>query len=181
MVTSDFETKLDRALAHLAEGKADDGLRDMPEATDLIKVAQRLQILKLSPEPRLAEGRQRFMSEAARHSPARARSPLPRLLARPVLAFLTAFILFASGMIFMSMRASMGDLSYTPSPSSSPTLTRTPTNTAFGRMDSLPVAPTRSIQQVGPNQPEPAPTPAAPRVLEPTRKITILRWQSSNG
>lgn len=182
MASLDFKTKLDEALRYLAEGKSDDALRKMPEAADLIKVAQRLQLLKPAPEPSLAQGRERFMSEASRlRAPARARPSLWRLLPRPVLAFLTAFILLASGLVFVGMRVSMGDWSNTPSPTVSPTLTGTPTNAAFGKMDSIPVAPTRSNQRAGMSRPEPAPTPNPPRGRQPSVKITILEWQLSNG
>jgi hypothetical protein len=182
MASLDFETKLDEALRHLAEGKPDDAVHSMPEAADLIKVAQRIQLLKPAPEPRLAQGRERLLSEAARlRAPARARPSLLRLFPRPVLAFLTAFILLASGLVFVSMRESMRDWSNTPSPTVSPTLTGTPTNTAFGRIDSIPVVPTRSNQETGMSRPEPAPTPSPPRGRQPSVMMTILEWQLFNG
>ncbi len=182
MASLDFETKLDEALRNVAEGKSDDALRQMPEAADLIKVAQRIQLLKPAPEPHLAQGRERVLAEAARlHIPARTRTSLWRLLPRPALAFLTAFILFAGGLVFVSMRVSMGDWSNTPSATVSPTLTGTPTNTAFGRMNSIPMAPTRANQSTGMSRPEPAPTPNPPQGRQPSAKITILEWRLSNG
>jgi hypothetical protein len=182
MASLDYESKLDEALKYLAEGKSDDAIRSMPEAADLIKVAERLQLLKSAPEPHLAQGRDRFMSEAARlRAPVGARPSLRRWLPRPVLAFLTVFILLASGMVFVTMRASMGNWSNTPNPTSSPTLTGTPTNAAFGRTDGIPMVPTRANRSVGMSRPEPAPTPNPPREHRPSVLITILEWQFSNA
>lgn len=184
MASLDFETKLDNALRHLAEGRSDDALREMPEASDLINVAQQLELLKPAPEPHLAKGRERFMAEAARiAAPARSRAPARHMLPRPMLAFLTAFILLAGGMVLVTVRTSMADWANTPSPTVSPTLTGTPTNAAYGRMNYIPALPTlsNSNRWAGMNRPEPAPTPDAARVRPPSAQTIILDWQLLNG
>lgn len=182
MASLDHESKLDEALKQMAEGKSDDAVCSMPEAADLIKVAERLRLLKPAPEPRLAPGRDRFMSEAARLlAPAGARPLHRRWLPRPALAFLTAFILLASGMLFVTMKASLGNWSNTPSPTTSPTLTGTPTNAAFGKTEGIPVLPTRANRSIEMSRPEPVPTPNPPREHRPSVLITILHWQIPNG
>ncbi len=184
MASLDFETRLDNALRRLAEGKSDDALREMPEASDLIGVAHQLQSLKPAPEPHLGKGRERFMAEAARlGAPARPQSLVRHLVPRPMLAFLTAFILLAGGMVFITVRTSMADWANTPSPTVSPTLTGTPTNAAYGRMDRIPALPTlsNSNRWAGMSRPEPAPTPNVPRVRPPSVETIILDWQLLNG
>ncbi len=182
MASLDYESKLDEALRYLADGKSEDALRKMPEAADLINVAQRLQLLKAAPEPRLGQGRERLLSEAARlRAAAAARPLLCRWLPRPVLAFLIAFILLASGLVFVTMRVSMGNWLNTPNPTVSPTLTGTPTNAALRSIDSIPMAPTRANQWSGMSRPVPAPTPNPPREHRPSVEITIMDWQRPNG
>lgn len=184
MASLDYETRLDNALQKLAQGRSDDALREMPEASDLINVAHQLQSLEPAPEPHLAEGRARFMAEAARlGAPARPRSAARHWVPRPMLAFLTAFILLAGGMVFITVRTSMADWANTPSPTMSPTLTGTPTNAAYERMNQIPALPTlsNSNRWTGMNRPEPAPTPDAPRPRPPSAQTIILDWQLLNG
>ncbi len=184
MASLDFETELDEALKHLAKGRSDQALREMPEASDLINVAQRLQSLRHAPEPDLARGRERFMVEAQRLgiSPQK-RTVAPRVLPRPFVAFLTAFILLVGGMLFIAVRTSMSAWANTPSPTTSPTLTGTPTNAAFGRSEQLPALPTRTNAEHSARmkQPEPAPTPRALRVAPKSLETIILEWRLLNG
>ncbi len=184
MASVDFETKLDEALKHLTKGMSDQASRQMPEASDLINVAQRLQALRSAPQPDLNPGRERFMTEAARLgvSP-RKQTPAVRALPRPILAFLTAFILLAGGTVFVAVRTSMSASANTPSPTTSPTLTGTPTNAAFEKSQRLPALPTRSNSDhsVRVRQPEPAPTPRALRAAPMSYETIILDWRLLNG
>ncbi len=83
MPSLDYESKLDEALSYLAKGTVDDARRSMPDAAELIEVAQSLRRLQAAPVPRLAQGRERLLSEAAhRRDSARAWPSLFRQLFR---------------------------------------------------------------------------------------------------
>lgn len=123
MATRDFETELDDALTQLAHGTPIDALkRDVPEAANLLSVAQRLQLLEPTPEPRLAAGRARLMRQAAERARPRESFGWFR---RPVFA-LVAIVLVVLAVSMMFVGAVPGFAT----PVMTPTYTATPTNAA---------------------------------------------------
>jgi len=166
-MSRDFETRLDNALTQLAQGESPDAvLADAPEAANLIAVARELQILALAPQPRLAEGRRRFLNEAARLiQPPRF---LGRALPRPIQTFGIAavFVLLMFGVLLIAETNFFA--SGVPGASSStltmsPTHLTTPTRTTAVPMNLAPFAPTLVTHFANLPQPKPVPTPMATR------------------
>jgi hypothetical protein len=165
-MSRDFETRLDDALAQLASGALPDAaFADAPEAASLIAVARELQILAPTPQPRLAEGRRRFLSQAAQFvQPPRVSE---RVAARPARAFGIAAVLvlivigawvIAETNFFVGNVPAVSSLTMTLSP----THQTTPTRTTAAQMNLMPFAPTLVIHSNSP-LPQPVPTPLASR------------------
>jgi hypothetical protein len=153
-----FETRLDDALADAA-------LADAPEVTKLVAVARELQVLAPTPQPRLAEGRHRFLNEAARL----VQPPhiFERMMVRPArtFGFAAVLVLLVLG-VWLIAESSMF-VGHVPGVSSStltmsPTDITTPTGTTAARMNLVPLAPTLVTHLCSP-QPKPVPTPMSPR------------------
>ncbi len=173
MATVDFETKLDDALTRLAQGAPVETVkRDVPEAADLIAVAQRLQLLEPTPEPHLAAGRARLLQQAA--EPERPRVSFG-WIRRPVLALAALIIvLVAASMMFVGATPGFA------TPSLTPTYTATPTNTMPSPSQHTFTAPVFAIS-APPGAPDPAPAPApvqASRATESHIEMAILEcWK----
>ncbi len=157
-MSRDLETRLDDALAPGA-------LADAPEVASLVAVARELQILAPTPQPRLADGRRRFLNEAARLvQPPRV---FERALARPARAFglAAALVLIVIGALLIAETSFFAG--NVPAVSSltltiSPTHLTTPTGTTAAPMNLAPFAPTQ-VTHLSLPQPKPVPTPLASR------------------
>ncbi|MCI0475930.1 MAG: hypothetical protein L0Y55_06755 [Anaerolineales bacterium] len=163
-MSRDFETRLDDALTQLANGVSVD-LADVPESANLIAVARELQILAPAPQPRLAEGRCRFLNAAARLvQPPRL---FDRVLAYPARAFgfAAVLVLIVVGALLiaeMSFFASNVPAASSLTLTMSPTHLTTPTRTTAAPLNLVPSAPTLAAQLDSP-QPKPVPTPMVAR------------------
>jgi len=166
-MSRDFETRLDDALTQLAQG-ASPGTRlaDAPEAANLIAVVRELQMLAPAPQPRLADGRRRFLNEAARL----AQSPraFERVMARPArtLGFAAILVLLVFGVLLVAETSFFAG--NVPAASSStltmsPTHLTTPTRTTAVPLNLAPFAPTLVTHLTNSPQPKPVPTPIATR------------------
>ncbi|MEW5717407.1 MAG: hypothetical protein AB1817_02150 [Chloroflexota bacterium] len=165
-MSRDFETQLDDALTRFASGASPDtASADAPEVANLVAVARALQILAPTPQPRLANGRHRFLNEAARV----VQSPriFERVLARPARTFglAAALVLLVIGALLIAETSFFAG--NVPAVSSltltmSPTHLTTPTRTTAAPMNLAPFAPTLATHLNLP-QPKPVPTPLAAR------------------
>ena len=163
-MSRNFETRLDDALTQLATGATLDAeLADVPEVANLIIVARELQILAPAPQPRLAEGRRKFLNEAARMvQPPRV---FERAMTPParVFGFAVVLMLLVVGVwLVMETSTFVGNV---PGASSStltmsPTHFTTPTGTTATPMNLAPFAPTL-VTHLNPPQPKPVPIPLA--------------------
>ncbi|MBM3127257.1 MAG: hypothetical protein FJ009_01315 [Chloroflexi bacterium] len=161
-MSCDFETRLDDALA----GSASSDLAAAPEVANLIAVARELHILAPTPQPRLADGRRRFLNEAAR-----AIQPphiFQRVIARPVrtFGFAAMLVLIVVGALLIAQTsffpgAIPGSSSLTLT--MSPTHLTTPTRTTAAPLNLVPFAPTLVTHLTNLPQPKPVPTPIATR------------------
>ena len=102
-MSRDFETRLDNALTQLAQGASPDAvLADAPEAANLIAVARELEILAPAPQPRLTDGRRKFLNEAAHL----VQSPriFERVMVRPArtLGFAVVLVLLMFGVLLIA-------------------------------------------------------------------------------
>jgi len=161
MMNSDIEARLDNAVTRLAHGASlDDVAGDGPDVAELIPVVQRLQALAPAPEPRLADGRRRFLAQAARLADQSGgmRGWLGRAVARRALAFAVVIvILLAGSAAAMAMWSTMAGRPATPDFQMTLTQTVAPTYSATPVRDlQLPVAPLAAKR---PDLPEPCPTP----------------------
>ncbi len=149
MATLDFESKLDEVLTRLAHGApVDDLKREVPQAGDLLDVAQRLQLLEPTPEPHLGAGRARLLRQAADSRPQPS-----QWLRRPVFALAAIILLvIAASMMFVDAMPGFA------TPSTTPTYTATPTTAAPSPVQHTFVAPAFAIS-VPRRLPLPAPTP----------------------
>ena len=161
-MSRDFETLLDNALIQLANSVLPDAaLADAPEVANLVAVARELQILAPAPQPRLAEGRRRFLNQAARLD--LPRRVFERVVARPIRAFgfAAALVLIVIGALLIAETSFFAG--NVPAVSSltltmSPTHLTTPTRTTAAPMNFAPFAPTQATHLNLP-QPKPVPTP----------------------
>lgn len=163
-MSRDFETRLDDALAQLTNGASVD-LTDVPESANLVALARELQILAPTPPPRLAEGRRRFLNQAAHLvQPPRL---FERAMARPIRTFgfaavlvlvIVGALLIPETNFFAGNVPAVSSLTLT----TSPTHLTTPTRTTAAPMNLAPFAPTRVTHLDSP-QPKPVPTPLAAR------------------
>ena len=117
----DFEPRLDSALDRIAEGKPSQAVvADVPEAAELLVVAEELRMLAPAPPPDLAAGRARFLHEAAK---VRAPRPIPAFAGSHFRMALAAAVLAVLAIV-------IGNLVFFQQPSSvshNPTFTATPT------------------------------------------------------
>ncbi len=172
MASPDFDTQLDDALTRLVQGAPIDALeRDVPEAADLLAVAQRMQLLKPTPEPRLAPGRARFLREAAGLD----RPRVINWIGRPALA-LAAIVLLVLAVSVMFVGAMPGFAT----PSLTPTYTATPTNASPSPVQRSYLAPVHAVS-APPHLPAAVPAPApvsATRAIKSDIEMAILEcWK----
>jgi hypothetical protein len=166
-MSRDFETRLDNALAQLDQGASPDAvLADVPEAANLITVARELQMLAPAPQPRLAEGRRRFLNEVARliqppHFWGRVLSCPIQIFGIAAVLVLLMFgvLLIAETNFFIGNVPGAGSSTLTMSP----TYLTTPTRMTAVPMNLAPFAPTLEIHLANLPQPKPVPTPMATR------------------
>lgn len=136
--------------------------------TDLERdMSRRLHVLGPAPEPSLAEGRTRFLMEAARmKTPAASARRLRNLFVRPTLAFaglaLAAFIF--GGAFFTQIAAA---------PTVQPTLTATPTRVTTKYGSQIPTYPVVASLHVA-SIPLPAPVPEPSRAQMPGGSLISL-------
>ena len=164
MTERDLESRLDDALKQMA---LDSPLEDLngsePDTAELVRVAQRLQILAPVPVPQLADGRRRFLNEAARRFEPRAGflSWFGRVAHRPALAFAMALVLIifaASAMMVFSQ--SNPALQITSTQTLAPTFTATPTKISLAPDGASIVEPQSATDSRHLHLPEPQPVPA---------------------
>jgi hypothetical protein len=165
-MSRDFETRLDNALTQLADGALPDAaLADAPEVANLVAIAREFQVLAPIPQPRLAEGRRRFLNEVARLiQPPRF---LGRVLSPPIQIFGIAAVLVLIVFGVLMIAETNFFAGSVPGASSStltmsPTHLTTPTRTTAAPMNLAPFAPTLATHLNLP-QPKPVPTPMATR------------------
>jgi hypothetical protein len=166
-MSRDLETRLDDALARLASGNSPDAaLADASDVADLIVVARELQILAPTPQPRLAEGRRKFLNEAARLAqPARRFGRgIPR--SAPAFVFAAMFVLMVFGALMVTKVIPVAGTETIPLSSSltmSPTYLPTPLKTATASVNVVSSAPTFVVHLTELPQPRPVPTAASTR------------------
>lgn len=166
-MSPDFETRLDSALTQLANGASPHAvLTDAPESAHLIAVAHELRLLAPTPQPRLAEGRHRFLNEAARLiQPTRV---FERVMSRPVrtFGFAAVLLLIVVGvLVIVETGLFVGNVPVSSSSTltMSPTYIPTPTRTAAAPMNLAPFIPTFATNLTHLPQPQPVPTPLSTR------------------
>jgi hypothetical protein len=166
-MSRDFETQLDDALAQPAPSASPDAtLADASEVASLVAVARALQILAPAPQPRLADGRRRFLNETARL----VQSPriFERAMRRPArtLGIAAVLVLLMFGVLLIAETSFFAGS--VPGASSStltmsPTYLTTPTRTTAVPMNLAPFAPTLVTHLADLPQPKPVPTPMTTR------------------
>ncbi len=164
MKISDIETRLDDTLTRLAGGaSAVDAAGNDADVQELVRVAQRLQSLAPTPEPRLANSRRRFLAQAARQ---RAASRWTRLLPRRVWAFaLTVLVLVAASAV---MLVAWSAVNRQNAPVFQVTLTQTVSPTYAATPAGGSQAPAAPVRANRPQFPEPCPTPGTLAMLGTT-------------
>jgi hypothetical protein len=170
MTNPDLETRLDAALTQLASGVSlNEVSRRAPDATDLLLVAQRLQVLAPVPTPRLADGRRKFLSHAARTT--ESGGWLRQAMYRPALAlaFVTVFVLIIGGTLI----ATHGQTPLTPT--MIPTFTATPTRTALVPVNTVPSRSMRAmdVRYLAAPMPVPAPAPVRASISAITQVVLL--------
>ncbi len=176
MATCDFETRLDDTLTQFVQDKSrDTAISQAPDAADLISLADHLQILTPAPEPRLAEGRRKFLNEAARLQDSRAVQR--RVLS---LAFASVIVLIVGSLLVIIATTGLGfqanpTLQATLMPTQAPALSATP-KSARSQNYAAPDNANNVLSAVQPYVPVPvpAPTPASLRTTSP--QILAMTW-----
>ncbi len=174
MATRDFETRLDDTLTKFVQDKSrDTAISQVPDAADLISLADHLQILTPAPEPRLAEGRRKFLNEAARLQDSRAVQR--RVLS---LAFASVIVLIVGSLLVIIATTGLGfqanpTLQATLMPTQAPALSATP-KSARSQNYAAPENANNALSAVQPHAPTPVPTPASLRTTSP--QILAMTW-----
>ncbi len=173
MTERDFESRLDIALKQMAiDTPVENPSGSEPETAELIRVAQHLQILAPAPTPQLADGRRRFLNEAARQldQSGNISNWFGRVAHRPALAFAMILVLLvfaASAMMVFSQTNPALPMTWTQT--AEPTLTATPTKTSLSPDGTSAVDQYPSISSRDPHLPSPQPVPAPViSVIKPT-------------
>ncbi|MCL4395238.1 MAG: hypothetical protein M1482_10635 [Chloroflexi bacterium] len=171
MISHDFETGLDQALAEaLAADLPVPDTATNGEAGELVRVALRLQKLAPSPVPRLEKGRRRFLAEAGRleRQSAGLRGALRLGMFRPAFAIvsLAVALVLIGGAVF-SAGSILAGLSTPPAkqaltPTTNPSFTATPTQISLAPVDWAMLASRRGQTAYAlPAPPPPNPAPAS--------------------
>ncbi|MBI4674552.1 MAG: hypothetical protein HY741_23145 [Chloroflexi bacterium] len=196
MMTRDFNTQLDEALELVRQGASTETVvRAFPDAAELIGVAQRLQILAPTPALSLADGRRRFLNEAARLDARRvstvnlfgrwlSRSAFAALAIALLVLVVGATITLAAGGVFPILApAPTATITPTAVPTSSPTpqATLTPEPSITPEPSQTPVLTKRLSTPLAPamlptDKPTMAPTmtPSAMPAMMPTAMPTAM-------
>ncbi len=170
MTERDFESRLDDALNPLALDAPVDNLNaSEPDMAELVRVAHHLQMLAPTPEPQLADGRRRFLHQAARrleHSSGFT-NWLGRAAHRPARAFAVVVVVIvfaASAMLVFSQ--SNPALQITSTQTLAPTFTATPTKVSLAPTGAIAKAPHLSIdsRHLRVPAPQPVPVPVIPAI-----------------
>jgi hypothetical protein len=146
MMSGDFEGKLDEALSRLTNGEPLAEIAErVPDAADLLHMAQRIQILSPAPLPNLAAGRSKFLIEAARvnaRQPNLGRTRRQMIPRRALaLASIAVFVLIVGGTIALAAGANLAGFPGAPAwwlsstPTMRPTYTATPTQIPLAPID----------------------------------------------
>ena len=164
MTERDFESRLDSALKRMTvDAPVEHSSGSEPETAELIRVAQRLQVLAPAPTPRLADGRRRFLNEAARQLDQSGNTSnwFGRVTHRPALALAMILVLLvfaASAMMVFSQSNPALPMTWTQT--AEPTFTATPTKTSLSPDGTRAVDPYPSTSSRDPHLPSPQPVPA---------------------
>ncbi len=180
MTTRDIESRLDDALTRLSQGASrDTRISRASDVSDLISLAEYLQILAPAPEPRLEEGRRKFLQEAARMAkpPAEARLRLSFAIAAMVV-LIVGIVMVAAAMSGRAGSFANPSLQATMTPTHAPTFSVTPSSMFTPNN----IAADTTIIMLDASQtymPVPAPTPTpAPPLRQIQRLITMTRCSS---
>ncbi len=161
MKITNLETRLDEALNRLAGGTSivNAATNDV-DVQELVTVAMRLQSLAPVPEPRLANGRRRFLAEASRHYDTnRWMGLLPR---RAWTFALTLLALVVVSAVFLAAWSMIADRQNAPVFQATLTQTASPTYLPTPAGD-VPLSPLAGAKR--PQLPEPCPTPGTLAML----------------
>jgi hypothetical protein len=170
MTEHDFESRLDDVLQAALDAPVDNLNASEPDNAELIRVAQHLEILAPTPEPRLADGRRRFLNEAARRLEQRGRFTnwFGRAVHRPawVFAMVLVVIVFAASAMMVFSQSNPA-LQITSTQTMAATFTATPTkislapNSVIANESHLSM---NSRQIVHMPEPQPVPVPVIPAI-----------------
>jgi hypothetical protein len=166
-MSRDIETRLDDAWSQVTRNASSDVVSaEAPEVMNLIAVARELQLLAPTPQVRLAEGRRKFLDQAARAI--EARRPFERAMRHPARAFGLAgvVVLLVLGVLMIAQMSPF--VVQVPETNSStltmsPTYMTSPTRTIAVPINLAPSAPTLAARLNDSPQPKPVPTPLALR------------------
>jgi hypothetical protein len=186
MITPSSKNQFDFALHELEHDLSSKRGAGSQETEDLVPIARKLAVLMPAPEPRLANGRQKFLTEAARMVESKSGSRPGQRVGiagrRLMFAAILSVLLLGGGTLAMAMNG-VGWSGSPTAPSAAtpaiiPTDTVTPTRIAlFAAPNSAGNGPVPGTNDMFTRMPAPSPAPVPrPRAVISIDQLCILEW-----